>query len=466
MRLPQLLAARRGKNLFLPAHGRGNGLSMGIRRLLRNKPGVWDLPELPEIGSPTCSIGAVGKSQCEAAEAFGARKCWYGVNGATGLLQSAVLAIAKPQQAILMPRNVHRSIIQACILGDISPVLFDLPFLEDRGHFFPPSLAWFRKVLKKLKEERIVIAAVVLTNPTYQGYSEEIEPLIKAIHKLRLPVLVDEAHGTYFASSLGDIDLPKSALNAGADLVVHSLHKSAPGLVQSASLWLQGDLIDPDVIDRSISLLQTTSPSALLMASCESALHDLCSTEGRRDLKNKIDSAKDISFQLRQKGLPLLENQDPLKFILHTSSVGISGIAADHWLMNRGIIAELPEPGTLTFCLGFAKHKGLVNLLKLTWENILSSNLERNCLPPFTRPPSALIKTLNTSLLLAFKADSEIIPLSSAVGRISSELISPYPPGIAILLPGEKLNSDLVSWMIGQRYYWPEQIPSNIKVVL
>ena len=140
MRLPHLLDARRGRNLFLPAHGRGNGLSMGIRRLLRNKPVLWDLPELPEIGSPTCILGAVSKSQCEAAEAFGAKKCWYGVNGATGLLQSAVLAIAKPQQAILMPRNVHRSIIQACILGDISPVFFDLPFLEDRGHFLPPSL--------------------------------------------------------------------------------------------------------------------------------------------------------------------------------------------------------------------------------------------------------------------------------------------------------------------------------------
>ena len=85
MRLPKLLAARGGKNLFLPAHGRGNGLSMGIRRLLRNKPGVWDLPELPEIGSPTCSGGAVSKSQCEAAEVFGAKKCWYGVNCSIGL---------------------------------------------------------------------------------------------------------------------------------------------------------------------------------------------------------------------------------------------------------------------------------------------------------------------------------------------------------------------------------------------
>lgn len=466
MRLSQLLALRRGKNLFLPAHGRGNGLPMEIRRLLRNKPGVWDLPELPEIGGPTFCDGAVGKSQSEAADAFGAKKCWYGVNGATGLLQSAVLAIAKPQQSILMPCNVHRSIIQACILGDITPIVFDLPFLEDRGHFYPPSFSWFKKVLKQLEKNKIDIAAVVLTNPTYQGYSEDVEPLIKEIHKHKMPVLVDEAHGTYFASPQLDVDLPKSALNSGADLVVHSLHKSAPGLVQSAALWLQGDRLDPDVIERSIGLLQTTSPSALLMASCESSLYELTSSRGRRNLKNMLDMAKDISFQLRKEGVPLLENQDPLKLILHTSSVGISGIAADNWLIKNGIIAELPEPGTLTFCLGFAKHIGLFNLLKRTWDKILSSSLDRNFFPPFSPPPSALIKTLNTSLLSSFKADYEIVFLSDAVGRISSDLISPYPPGIAILLPGERLNNDLVSWMIDQRKYWPEQIPSRIKVVL
>ncbi len=465
MRLPQLLSLRRGKDLFLPAHGRGNALTMETRRLLRNKPGVWDLPDLPEIGGPTCNGGAIMKSQAELAEVFGVKKCWYGVNGATGLLQSAVLAIAKPKQAILMPCNVHRSVLQACILGDITPLLFDLPFLEDRGHFCPPSFAWFQKVLEKLKNENISFSAVVLTNPTYQGYSEDLEPLIKEIHKFKMPVLVDEAHGTYFSSPLAELNLPKSALNAGADLVVHSLHKSALGLGQTAALWLQGDILDPIIVERSIALLQTSSPSALLMASCESALYELFSISGRRNLRNSIETARELAFQLRKEGVPLLETQDPLKLVLHTSSVGINGINADDWLINRRIIAELPEPGTLTFCLGFARHRGLRSLLKLTWDKILSSNIERNSFPPFTRPPSPLIKTLNTSLLEAFKADWEIVPLSHSVGRVSSDFISPYPPGIAILLPGEKLNNEFVSWMIDQRIFWPEQIPSKIKVV-
>ena len=170
MRLPQLLSFERGKSLFLPAHGRGNALPMEIRRLLRDKPGVWDLPELPEIGGPTCTGGAVEKSQCDAADAFGAKKCWYGVNGATGLLQSAVLAIAKPQQAILMPCNVHRSIIQACILGNITPVIFDLPFLEDRGHYCPPSFLWFKKVLDQVSYENIVLNSLFIKSPIHRNY--------------------------------------------------------------------------------------------------------------------------------------------------------------------------------------------------------------------------------------------------------------------------------------------------------
>ncbi|KGG15437.1 MULTISPECIES: aminotransferase class I/II-fold pyridoxal phosphate-dependent enzyme [unclassified Prochlorococcus] len=464
MRLTALLTTKRGKNLFLPAHGRGNALPMEIKALLKNKPGLWDLPELPDIGGLGLSEGAIEIIQQECASSIGAKKGWFGVNGATGLLQASLLAIAKPKENVLMPRNIHRSVIHACILGDINPVLFDLPYLEDRGHYKPADVDWFQDVLNALEKENIVISAVVLTNPTYQGYSVNLRPLITLIHNKNLPVVVDEAHGAYFSSCL-DSDLPQSALKAGADLVVHSLHKSANGLVQTAALWWQGSMVDPYIVQRCIHLFQTSSPSALLLASCEAALNELRSEYALEKLKIAILKARFINDRLRKLGVPLLDNQDPLKLILHTAAQGISGIDADPWFINRGLVGELPEPGTITFCLGFARHQGIVRSIKNNWDKLISSGLPMDSYPPFEKPPNPFVKALSSSSLSAFRGDSEIVPLSKSVGRISADLISPYPPGIPLLFPGEILTSELVEWMLIQKKIWPQQISSQIRVV-
>ncbi len=463
MRLTDLLTHKRGKNLFLPAHSRGSALPEDFKRLLKNKPGLWDLPELPDIGAPTSLGGAIALSQIESAEAIGAQKGWYGVNGATGLLQAGVLAMAKPKESILMPRNVHRSLIQACILGDLNPVLFDLPYLDHCGHFAPPNLTWFQEVLDNLHRLQIEISAVVLTHPSYQGYSGEIKPLIDHIHQNNLPVLVDEAHGTYF-SFANDDSLPQSALEAGADLVVHSLHKSANGLSQTAAIWWQGRIVDPEILERSITFLQTTSPSALLLSSCESALGQWTSPSGVNQLNRTIFRAKEIGSELTKAGLPLLENDDPLKLILHTSSVGISGLKADEWFIKQRLIAELPEPGTITFCLGFERHRRLISFMKKMWEELLLSDLPRDSYPPFVKPPFSFLTIVKNEYLSSFRTSCELVDLRHSEGRIAADLISPYPPGVPILVPGELINAKLVDWMISQKTYWPEQIPNEILV--
>ncbi|HJN33333.1 MAG TPA: lysine decarboxylase, partial [Prochlorococcus sp.] len=246
-----LLTRDRGRSLHLPAHGRGAGLPDDLRAMLRHRAGIWDLPELPELGGPLMQQGAVAESQRQAAIAIGAERGWYGVNGATGLLQAALLAIARPGQAVLMPRNVHRSLIQACVLGDLTPVLFDLPFMVDRGHVFPPDGPWLQDVLNELPIAGVEIAAAVLVHPTYQGYATDLKPMVVELHARGWPVLVDEAHGAHFASRV-DASLPDSAITAGADLIVHSLHKSAAGLTQTAVLWSQGDRVDPKAVERSL----------------------------------------------------------------------------------------------------------------------------------------------------------------------------------------------------------------------
>ncbi len=463
MGLLPLLKRDYGRCLHLPAHGRGAALPEDLQRLLRVRAGVWDLPELPDLGGPLERQGAVAESQRQAALMIGVQRGWYGVNGATGLLQAALLAMARPGQAVLMPRNVHRSLIQACVLGDLTPVLFDLPFMADRGHVSPPDGPWLDEVLAELPNLGVEIAAAVLIHPSYQGYATDLKPLVARLHRQGLPVLVDEAHGAHFASGV-DASLPASAVVAGADLIVHSLHKSAAGLTQSAVLWWQGDRVDPIAVERSLGWLQTTSPSALLLASCEAAIEDFFKPAGRRKLLLRLEQAKALAIRLKQFGLPLLETQDPLRLLWHTAAAGINGLDADSWLIKRGLVAELPEPGSLTFCLGLARQRGLARVMLRRWGQLVEKLGTGAPLPEFVPPPLPKLAVPFQSCGISWRVSSQRLPLVDAVGRIAAELVCPYPPGIPLVIPGERLDQQRVDWLVDQQTIWGDQIPVDIAV--
>ena len=464
MALLPLLKKRLGRTLFLPAHGRGQALPEEFKRLLRQRAGVWDLPELAEIGGPLEPEGAVGESQRNSAAAMGADHCWYGVNGATGLLQAALLAMAQPGDAVLMPRNVHRSLIQACVLGDIEPLLYNVPYQTKQGHSAPPNLAWIKKVLADLPNHQRKIKAAVLVHPTYQGYANDPSDIIHALHEQGFSVLVDEAHGSHLAAAI-DLDLPPSSLHCGADLVVHSLHKSAAGLAQTAVLWLKGKRVDRERIERCLGWVQTTSPSALLLASCESALKQLSNPRDKRNLADRINEARLIQSRLIQSGVPLIETQDPLRIVLHTGSAGISGIDADAWFMQNGLIAELPEPGTLTFCLGLSKHRNLHSKMSRAWKKLLQSNQNQSAQKDFATPPLPLLAKPDVKLSKAWNAPSKVLTFEQSEGEVASELVCPYPPGIPLLIPGERVDHARALWLAEQSRLWSDVLPNGIKVM-
>ncbi len=465
MNLSSLLTRYPSKTLFLPAHGRGKALPLEIRKLLKRSPGIWDLPELPDIGTPLEELGAVGRSQNISASDFGADRGWYGVNGATGLLQAALLAMAKPGKYILMPRNIHRSLIYGCVLGGLKPVFFDLPFLSDRGHHLPPDEIWMDNVMDEIDRKSIEISGIVLVNPTYQGYSSHLKSLIRKFHVKGWPVLIDEAHGTHFCLG-AEIGLPTSALNSGADLVVNSLHKSSVGLSQTAVLWIQGNIVDPLRVSRTLGLLQTSSTNALLLASCEAALREFNKPARLKSLKRRINEGRKMADELLGMGVPLLRNEDPLKLVLHTASKGINGLVADEWFSARKLIAELPEPGSLTFCLGFVRHSGLGRLIKRRWNNLTEEYSGRKEPLNFSKPRLPLVSLLNIDCSEAWNSDFDVVPIAEAIGRVSADLICPYPPGIPILFPGECLNKDKIEWLIQQKKMWGNEIPSDLRVLV
>jgi lysine decarboxylase len=438
--------------LHLPAHGRGLGLAPGLARLLRRAPGRWDLPELPELGGPLEPEGAVAEAQRQAAALFGAERCWFGVNGASGLLQAALLALAPPGARVLLPRNLHRSLLHACALGDLQPLLFDLPFDPVSGLWQPPTPAHLARVLAAAMEGPEPPVAAVLVDPTYQGLAADLPALVALLHSAHLPVLVDQAHGA------------GAAVAAGADLTVLSLQKSGGALAQSAVLLARGERVDPRALERSLLWLQTSSPSALLLASSAAALAEWFSPAGQRRRHRAQGRARQLRLRLTRCGLEPLANADPLRLVLATGPLGFHGLAADAWLQERGVICELPEPGALTFCLGLVPPPGVERSLPRALL-ALRQALGQAPLPPFTPPPLPLLAAPELPLGQAWRAAAEPVELSRCAGRLAAEPLCPYPPGIPLLVPGERIDAERAAWLGEQGRLWPGQLPRTLRVV-
>ena len=247
--------------------------------------------------------------------------------------------------------------------------------------------------------------------------------------------------------------------------MVHSLQKSATGLAQTAVLWQQGERVDIAALQRSLGWLQTTSPSALLLASCETALHHWRSSAGRRQLRQRLMQARTLRDQLRRDGLPLLTTDDPLRLVLHSGRAGISGLDADDWLLPRGLVAELPEPATLTFCLGLADQRGLRRTLRRAWQQLLNAHPDRAPQPHLLSPPLPLVAQPEVPLAEAWRAPRRLCALEQAEGTIAADLLCPYPPGIPLLVPGERLDGARLHWLLEQRQLWGDQIPARLAVL-
>ncbi|MFM7312184.1 MAG: lysine decarboxylase, partial [Cyanobium sp.] len=279
-----------------------------------------------------------------------------------------------------------------------------------------------------------------------------LAPLVALAHGADLPVLVDQAHGR------------GEAVTAGADLTVLSPQKAAGGLAQGAALLARGSRPSMEAIERALLWLQTSSPSALLLASTALALASECSERGRRLRRRAEARALRLRQRLAGLGFALLEGHDPLRLALLTGPLGCSGLEADAWLLPRGVVAELPEPGCLTFCLGLVPPPRLETLLPQRLLELRRA-LGAAPLPPFSEPPLPLVAAPELALGRAWRAPRRQVPLAESVGCWAAEPLCPYPPGIPLLVPGERIDAARAAWLEEQRRLWPGQIGDSLAVV-
>jgi arginine/lysine/ornithine decarboxylase len=295
--------------------------------------------------------------------------------------------------------------------------------------------------------------AVMMLHPTYQGICSDLQAIAYIAHEHDIPLLVDEAHGAHFAFHE---DLPPAALSIGADLTVQSTHKTLSAMTQASMLHIKGDRVDRQRISKALQLVQSTSPSYLLLASLDAARQQVA-TQGYELMRRTIDLATEAKTKIAAiprlsifmpEQQPGCQHIDSTRLTIDVSQLGITGFAADEILHEQlNVTCELPLLHHLTFIISLGNTAEDIKQLIRACQTL--SKLVADDLVPLPKiiPPSLLLPKLKVSPREAYFAVTETIPTTQASDRLCGELICPYPPGIPLLMPGETITDETVNYL-------------------
>jgi lysine decarboxylase len=446
-------AAREPGRLHVPGHKGGGGADPAFAEALGERALALDLPALiPGIDVPPPDPAPFHQAQALAAEAWGARRSWFLVNGASQGNHAACLALRHIGRPVVMQRNVHSSAIDGSVLAGLEPAFVAPEIDPELGvpHCLTPA------ALEHALEEHPEVVGVVCVSPTYFGACADVAALADVAHARDLPLVVDEAWGAHLHFSPA---LPPSALDCGADLVVSSTHKIVGSLTQSAILHLGPEArVEEDVVDRAVTLLESTSPSALLAASLDAARR-LAATQGKELLAETLRALASARERIREiPGLDVLDERiagragavgwDPLRLSVDVRGTKASGHRVAELLLEEDLHMELAAETVVVATFGMGgRAEPLADRLIAGLERVA----ERLAADPagegaqFAPPP--LWGPLEMSPRDAWLAPQEAIPLGDAADRIAAEALAAYPPGIPNVLPGERLTRETIDFI-------------------
>jgi len=456
----QASAQRSQAAFYAPGHKRGQGASSQLRDLLGKETLQADLPELPELDNLFAPEGVILEAQTLAAEAFGAEQTYFLANGSTCGLEAATLATCGPGDKIIVPRNVHRSVLAGLVLAGAMPVYVPPDYAPDLGLALGVAPGTIAAALDQYADVR----AVLVVSPTYHGVCSDLGAIASLVHNHGIPLIVDEAHGPHFAFHP---ELPTPALAQGADLVVQSTHKVLGALTQASMLHTRGDRIDHARLQAALQITQSTSPSYLLLASLDAARHQMA-TVGQVLLGQTLALAQrmrstlatipglEVIDQGHLQGYPSVAALDLTRLTVDVSGLGLSGLEADDILHNQlGVTAELPELRHLTFIVSLGNTPTDGQRCIDGFRTLAQRQEQRGkeVVPPSSLPayPAQPITLPSVSPRQAFFAQSVTVTVAEAVGRLSAETISAYPPGIPTLVAGEPITAAALDHLVTTR---------------
>jgi arginine decarboxylase len=437
-----------------PGHKHGQGMPKVFRQFVGDKVFRLDLSVMSEVDSLHEPSSVIKEAQILAAKAYGADYSFFLVNGTTGGNQAMILSVCDPGDKIIIPRNAHKSVISAVILAGAEPV------------YIMPKIDEISDLILNLTPEQVDEAcrqnpdakAVLVTNPTYFGLTTDIEAIAEIVHQYDKILLVDEAHGAHlhFHPSL-----PKAAIDSGADMCVQSTHKHLAALSQGSMLHVKGVRVDILRLKTTLQMLQTTSPSYIILGSLDLSRHQMVH-DGERALEEVIQMCEETRNDINQiPGLACLTREqvrkipnldlDVTKLTVSTKGLPCSGYDMAKILNSEyGIQTEMADfQNVLLFVSLGNTPKELKKFVKalrkivVDYKDMFMNQKKRKRIvfPSFiprkeVNPREALTKLTRK------------IPFKRSVGKTCAEIVCPYPPGIPVLCPGEVITQEIYSYLM------------------
>jgi lysine decarboxylase len=387
--------------------------------------------------------GTLKKAEELAASLWGADYARFSTGGSTHANQAIILALGKPGDKVAITRTAHRSVLSALVLTGLEPIWLTPDIDEATG---VPTGIPVSELERVLAQKPI---ALLLTEPGYLGTISELPALISKAHEHSIPVIVDTAWGAHFGFNS---QIPRHVLQLGADALITSVHKALPGYSASALLLAQGKLLDLGKIEQSFETTHTTSPAGAPLASIDGC-RALLQNRGDEltgdllkyvnDFKNQVQSKFAEKIFLNSDSFEV-GRFDPVKIVLRANVLGVSGIDVEKELQKANIRVEMADRDTIVFLATLADNAADFSVLTNALVPILK-NLQSVPRPTQTSLSWSIVPTVSISMRDAYFADTEFVSASQAIGRISADLIAPYPPGVAVVAPGELLTEAILT---------------------
>ena len=429
-----------------PGHKGGRGMESKLRKELGEsvKVDVSLMSELDDIHEPETYIK---EAQALAAQTYGSDACFWAVNGTSQAIHAMLMTALKPGEKVLLPRNAHRSVAGGLILGGIEATFMQPDYCEAFGINFQVQ----PQAVEAALEKDASIKAVLLTSPNYYGVAADVEAIAKICHDRNVVLLVDEAHGPHLGFS--DL-LPKSALQCGADACAQSTHKILGAMTQCSMLHVQGQRLDVTRAADVMSVLTTTSPNYLLMASLDAARAQL-QVRGKEMAEDAVIAANKLRAVCSKcAGLKLLAEADcgglrldHTKVTVNFAGWGYTGIEAGDLFRKAGIAVELVDAQNVLFLVTYADvtsdYEEALTKIDTVLKNMEANKRDKAQAVEARNVPAT---TMAMPLREVFYGEKEALPLEKSVGKICGEQVSFYPPGIPVLLPGEVITEEIIAY--------------------
>ncbi len=443
-------AKREPIQFHIPGHKRGKGMNKEFREFIGDNALAFDLINIAPLDDLHHPTGAIKEAQELAAEAFEADHTFFSVQGTSSAIMTMVLATVKPGDKILLPRNVHKSVLTALMLAGARPAFMHPEIDPKLGIAHGLSVETVELELNRNPDAK----ALLVINPTYFGVAANLPRIVELAHERGIPVLVDEAHGVHVGFHPS---LPPSAMQAGADMAATSVHKLGGSMTQSSVLNVKSRLIDARHVQVILSMLTTTSTSYLLLASLDVARKELA-LFGRERMGRAIAMADEARRAINEiPGLYCAGNEilrtsatyalDPTKLTVSMKDLGLTGYDVERMLREDfNIEVELSDLYNILCIVSWGDDESDLRELVRALAIIAGSHKDNLGARPvavhYPRMPELAMSPRD-----AFYARTRTVPISQSIGMTIAEMIMVYPPGIPILLPGEIVTQDSVDYI-------------------